>query len=286
MDWPARRNPRGSLLYAGGRGDFIEKYIEALHHWRQAGWNVTTFDWRGQGASRGDIEGGNLGDFEAWIADLAALSSNVRADSAGPHIVIGHSMGGHLVLRALAERRVAPDAAVLTAPMIEVNSAPLPGLAGAPLAELMCATGMSDVRMWTNPPRGTPWWDRRQASLTKSPQRYADELYWWGREPGFQIGPPSWGWMRAAYRSASEWFTPARLAKVAEPVLIVGTDRDRLVSPSAIRRVAGLLPRGELFMFPTAAHEILREVDEVRLDALARIDAFLAREVGQRAAAR
>src|SRR5688572_15408767 len=115
MDWPARREPRGSLLYAGGRGDFIEKYIEALHHWRQAGWNVTTFDWRGQGASRGDIEGGNLGDFEPWIADLAALSSSVRAGCAGPHIVIGHSMGGHLVLRALAERRVAPDAAVLTA---------------------------------------------------------------------------------------------------------------------------------------------------------------------------
>ena len=35
-------------------------------------------------------------------------------------------MGGHLLLRTLVERRPALDAAVLVAPMIGVNSAPIP----------------------------------------------------------------------------------------------------------------------------------------------------------------
>ncbi|HEY1146907.1 MAG TPA: hypothetical protein VGE84_11270, partial [Allosphingosinicella sp.] len=57
MDWlqPTGSAVRGSLIFAGGRGDFIEKYLEALGYWHGRGWNVTSFDWRGQGESRGDI---------------------------------------------------------------------------------------------------------------------------------------------------------------------------------------------------------------------------------------
>ena len=61
------------------------------------------------------------------------------------------------------------------------------------------------------------------------------------------------------------------------PVLLIGTERDRLVSPAAIRRAAGQLPEAEILMFDDAAHEILRERDPVRLRALAGIDAFLDR---------
>ena len=60
-------------------------------------------------------------------------------------------------------------------------------------------------------------------------------------------------------------------------MLLLGAERDRLVSPEAIRRVAGELPDAELEIYPDAGHEILREADPVRLAALARIDAFLDR---------
>ena len=70
-------------------------------------------------------------------------------------------------------------------------------------------------------------------------------------------------------------FTPARLRSVDLPILILGTAQDRLVSPTAIRRAARLLPKAELLMFRTAAHELLRESDAVRRVALARIDQFL-----------
>ena len=59
--------------------------------------------------------------------------------------------------------------------------------------------------------------------------------------------------------------------------MLIGTERDRLVSPAAIRRAASLLPQSELLMYDDAAHEILREADSVRLRALAAIDAFLDR---------
>ena len=65
------------------------------------------------------------------------------------------------------------------------------------------------------------------------------------------------------------------MAEVKLPILILGTERDRLVSPNAIRRAGQALPKAELKIYPDAAHELLRETDKVRLDALAAIDAFL-----------
>src|SRR3546814_16555949 len=47
----ADNRAKGAVLFAGGRADFFEKYLESLMHWHSRGWDVTAFDWRGQGGS-------------------------------------------------------------------------------------------------------------------------------------------------------------------------------------------------------------------------------------------
>lgn len=274
--WAPEAGARGALLFAGGRGDFIEKYLEAYGWWRGQGWAVTAFDWRGQGRSRGDVRSGNHPDFAPLIDDLAALIAEWRAALPGPHVAVGHSMGGHLLLRTLVDRAPALDAAVLIAPMLRVNSYPMPAWLAPQIAEFMCLTGRQDETVWKlNPNHARPGGVRNR-NLTSSAERYADELYWWEGEPEMNIGPPSWGWLRAAYRSAAASFTAAKLARVTTPVLIVATRWDRLVSAAAIEGAAAALPNARIEWIDEAAHEILRESDPIRLDALRRIDAFLA----------
>jgi lysophospholipase len=276
MDWPQLPGaaPRGTLVFAGGRGDFIEKYIEALGHWHGRGWNIVSFDWRGQGGSAGPIVGGHLDSFDPLVADGAALLRAVAAELPGPHVAIGHSMGGHLMLRAIVEQRPALAAAVLVAPMLGINTAPLPSGLGRAFAAALTRIGWRERRAWRERVPGVPTGRIRRANLTSCADRYADELWWKAEEPGFDLGPPSWGWLDAGFRSIAA-IERAELGSVDLPLLLIGTDRDRLVSPAAIRRVAGRMPRAELTMFPSAAHELLRESDAVRLEALARIDAFL-----------
>jgi lysophospholipase len=276
MDWrqPAGSAPRGSLLFGGGRGDFIEKYLESYHHWHRRGWNVTAFDWRSQGGSRGEIVGGHLTSFDPLVDDLSALIAGWRAASPRPYVAIAHSMGGHVLLRTLAERQPEVDAAILSAPMVTINTAPLPYWAATWLASTRSFLGMAE-EPWRHQRVPAPRaGSLRQRFLTSCADRYRDELWWWEREPGYNLGVPSWGWLDAAYRSSAR-LTPAQLANVAVPVLLLGTERDRLVSPAAIRRAASLIPGAELLMFEDAGHEILREADRVRGEALARIDAFL-----------
>jgi lysophospholipase len=276
MDWPQPRGAklRGSLLFAGGRGDFIEKYLEAHAHWHGRGWNVTSFDWRGQGASRGSIVGGHLDQMDVLVEDLVALVEQWSANNPEPHVLVGHSMGGHVLMRALAERRVRLDAAVAVAPMLQVNSNPLPPIATWWVAGAMNAFGWGREPIWSRKEASGGRGSQRQAILTSCAERYQDELWWWEQEPRFDLGAPSWGWLSAAYRSCAA-LTDAKLGKIETPLLFVGTERDRLVSPDEIRRVAGVVPGAEIRMFPRAGHEILRETDKVRREALARIDAFL-----------
>lgn len=277
LDWlqPAAATVRGSLIFFNGRGDFIEKYLEPLAHWYGEGWNVASFDWRSQGDSRGDIRNGHLDSFDALVEDGAGLLGAWMAETPGPHVAVGHSMGGHLLLRVIAEHEPALDAAVLVAPMIGINSAPLPPVLAQMIAQSFSAFGWSRMPVWRGGAARSS--DLRRGILTSCPDRYTDEYWWYEQQPGYLLGSPTWGWLSAAYRSIDR-LRPELLGRMRLPFLILGTDRDRLVSPSAIRWAAGLLPQAELHMYPSAGHEILREADPVRVDAMRRIDEFLAKQ--------
>jgi lysophospholipase len=279
MDWGQPRDApvRGSLLFVPGRGDFIEKYLEPIGHWHRGGWNVASFDWRGQGKSTGDIVGQHHDSFDPLLADFAALVADWQAASLGPHVIVGHSMGGHFLLRLLIELRLQLAAAVLVAPMIDVNSRPF----GPHLARLVAgsATGLGFARkpLWKAPLQAAGVGSRRQQILTGSVDRYADEAYWWEQDPDFVPSAPTFGWLRAAFRSA-RCFTAANLRRINLPILILAAEEDRLVSGDAIRRAARLLPSARLVMYDRCAHELLREEDETRLAVHREIDAFLDRQ--------
>jgi lysophospholipase len=282
--WPLRRyrlgsGARGQMLLLNGRGDMIEKYLEVIAHWAAQGWAVTAFDWRGQGGSGRLTDNpltGHIVDFGQWIADFGALAADWRGQGDGPHVMLGHSMGGHLLLRALAEGVATPDAAILVAPMLGLNSGALPGAIGYALARLMCRLGRGARMAWTQQ-EGSERLDRlREKRLTHSPERYADELWWREYNRGIALGPPSWRWVEQAFESTRTLAASPALARLTLPMLILAASTDLLVSTPDIRRIATRLTTAQLHVYgPEAAHEILRELDPVRLDALSRIDRFL-----------
>jgi lysophospholipase len=276
FDWPAPPHvrPRGSLLFQGGRGDVFEKYLEAFAHWHMRGWTIVSFDWRGQGGSGRCTPAGDCGHidrFETYLDDLAAFWSDWRAT--GPRVMIGHSMGGHLALRALVERRIDPAACVLVAPMLGLK-APIGPRFGEAAARVLAALGAPTRPAWKGNER--PHTRRpRESLLTHDPARYADEVWWQSANPTTRTGPPSWGWLVDAFRSTRELRADPALAQVTTPVQMLVADADALVDPHAALAVAARLPAVELLRFgPESAHEILREADPVRARAIAAIDAF------------
>lgn len=287
--WPLRRvrlagqgARRGALLFVGGRSDHIEKYDEALLGWAAAGWDVESVDWRGQGGSGRFIVGSALGhaeDFALWLEDIEAYARDWRGRTAasGPHMIVAHSMGGHLVLRALAEGRIAADAVALSAPMLGIRAGPLPEWLAGWIAEAACALGLGRRAVGKAPRAVLDEAAPFSTELTHSRERYLREARFEVSRPDIALGPPTWGWLRAAFRSLRVVATPGALERIATPLLILASEGDRIVSTPAILRAAARIKGARTHVYGAdVAHEIVREVDAVRDDALARIDAFFA----------
>jgi lysophospholipase len=276
--WPAETTkPRGSILFQGGRGDVFEKYLETFHHWHAQGWTITSFDWRGQGGSGRLTEAANCGDidsFDSFVADYRAFYADWEAATPGPHVTMGHSMGGHLVLRALVEGAARPDAAVLIAPMLGVKS-PF-GRFAERAARILGGVGDSRRPAWKGNEK--PYTTETRANLlTHDEARYSDEIWWQQHNPDTLTGPPSWRWVIEAFKSMRELAAHPRLRKMSVPVLMLIAKADALVDARAALKIGPRLADARVVTFgKEAAHEILREEDKVRNRAIGEIDLFLA----------
>ncbi len=276
---PARSPRQGAILWLGGRGDIPEKYLEAFDEWTASGWSVTSFDWRGQGGS-GRLGSnplvGHIDDFATWLDDLVDFWDDFVLQEAGPRVIMGHSMGGHLVLRAVAAERITPDRVVLSAPMLGFDTGPLPFWLAKWVAVALAAVTSNGRPAWKGNERPAPPNASRQNFLTYDRDRYEDELWWKDHNKSLQLGPPSWGWMSAAYRSIAGLRAKGSVEHIKQPMLIVGTDGDELVSPGAIRAFAARIPSSKLIMLgKDVAHEVLRERDAPRSTLMAAIAEFL-----------
>ncbi|WOE74613.1 alpha/beta hydrolase [Alterisphingorhabdus coralli] len=286
MDWATQSSSRkGAMLFMAGRGDIYEKYLETLNHYNRAGWDISASDWRGQAASGRMTENphvGHIDDFATWVADLAEFWPRWKAEREGPHVLMAHSMGGHLVARALIEGVVDPDAVILSAPMLGMDSpGGIPVSWGHNLAKLMRAFSKPHRPAWKVSEKPASPLSKRQLLLTHDSERYADEAAWWKKRPELVMGPASWHWVERAYASVRHIHAPGQWEKVQTPMLILSTSADQLVSHSAIEKAAERLPNARLVTYgKECAHELLREVDAVRDKAIAEIDAFLSAQFG------
>ncbi len=278
IDWAMPDPPRGSLLFLPGRGDHYEKYLETLDDLARDGWRVTAIDWRGQGGSGRQLDNphiGHIDDFSTWIADLKAFWTVWKAEAPGPHVILAHSMGGHLLMRALAEKAVDPVAVAMSAPMLGIQTMGLPYVAHHAVARILANLGDPERAAWKEGEKPGAPLNVRNRILTHDDDRYADELFWWQTRPEVKLGPPSWHWVERAIASTRMLNTPGVLEAITTPVLLMATTADRLVDTKRIVRDAKRLPKADLLLFGNeAAHELLREADPVRDRCMAAIAAF------------
>lgn len=279
IDWQGSVTNRGSMLFLPGRGDHYEKYLETLAYFAAKGWQVTSIDWRGQGASGrflDDPQVGHIDDFSTWISDLRFFWTKWKSEMPGPHVVLAHSMGGHLAMRALVEKAIDPVAVAMSAPMLGIQTGGLPLSLNHAFARLMGKIGRANVAAWKVSEKPLSPMNLRAKILTADKDRYEDELAWWDLRPEVKLGPPSWHWIERAIASIRMLDEPGRLEAIKTPILLLATTADQLVSTARIIKDSKRLPNAETLIFgKEAAHELLRESDAVRDKCLERIDTFL-----------
>ncbi len=120
---------RGTVLIVHGLGEHIGRYAHVAAYLAAQGWAVVGYDQRGHGQSTG-ARGGVAAD-DSLLADLGAVIAHVRAQASppGPLVLLGHSMGGLVVGRFVAEGLAprpaawwqAVDALVMSSPALDAG---------------------------------------------------------------------------------------------------------------------------------------------------------------------
>lgn len=111
--------PLGTVLLVHGLGEHAGRYGEVAAHLYHWGFAVRAYDQQGHGQSEGAR--GDLLRPGSLQADLCRVIDDTRQRPAlvdTPLIVLGHSMGGLVVARTLAEQLRPVDAAVLSSPAL------------------------------------------------------------------------------------------------------------------------------------------------------------------------
>ncbi|MGM9491455.1 alpha/beta hydrolase [Ideonella sp. YS5] len=129
--WSPAAAARGQVLVVHGLGEHGGRYAHVAAALHAHGWEVTAYDQRGHGHSAGAQ--GDIATPDSLLADLARVIDELREHRAGPLVLLGHSLGGLVAARFVAEGLMpqpAPwarevEALVLSSPALDPGMSPV-----------------------------------------------------------------------------------------------------------------------------------------------------------------
>lgn len=263
---PSGARALGTAVLVHGLGEHIGRYEHVAEHLNAQGWDVRGFDHRGHGRSGG--RRGDIAEPDSLLRDLGAFLREVRdahgADAARPLVLIGHSLGGLVAARFVAEGLASQpadwhlpvDGLVLSSPAID------PGLSAVQKALLAVGPRLTPHLCLNNGLK--PEWICNDPSVV---QAYLQDPLVHDRISG----------LLGRFIADAGPVVLARAPKWQVPTLLLWSGQDRCVSPQGSQRLAKALPSAwiEARPFAELAHEIFNERE--RAEVLGHLGAWLSR---------
>jgi alpha-beta hydrolase superfamily lysophospholipase len=257
--WPAEGPSSGCVQIVHGLGEHSGRYDHVAASLNGSGWDVLAHDLRGHGLSEG--RRGVIVDGPAMLADVARVMDAGRNPS-GLHVMLGHSMGGLIAARFVAERLSASPAAwsrevdglVLSSPALDLGMNAgqklLLALLGRVAPDLAVGNGLK------------PTWISRDPAVV---QAYRDDPLVHDR-----VTPRLVRFLLAGGEVVRQ-----RAAHWKVPTLLLWAGADRCVAPAGSAALAVAAPPTVLSakVFPGLFHEIFNEPEKA--EVLARLSAWL-----------
>ncbi|MFK8034492.1 MAG: alpha/beta fold hydrolase [Hyphomicrobiales bacterium] len=278
--WPAAtRDVKGTVCLIQGRSEYIEKYYEVISDFRNRGFAVLAFDFRGQGGSDRLLQQairGHVDTFSDYVSDLETVMSEVLLpECPAPFYAVGHSMGGAVMMHSLEKGRLVFDRIVLSAPLIAFARKRPKQSTVAKLAKILNGFGLGERGIPFARKKNFDTLDISQNIMTSDQARFQKSVRLREKGPFLKVGKPTIGWLHAACL-AMEAFEDIEFGNNNRtPVLVVACGNDEVVSLAAIEKLAHSMRSLWHIVVPGARHEIMQERDIFRDQFFAAFDAFI-----------
>ncbi len=220
---------RGSIIILHGFTESAEKFREVTYYFRKAGYSVFVPDLRGHGKSAHQskkTERVEIDSFDTYADDLHLfIESVVKPVSTNGRIYIySHSLGSTVALLYMMKHQHTVSRAVLSSPMICGNMG-MPVAVAAAAARLLSFLGGSKISA-----PGRCVFDPAQTaedSDAVSPERFSYYHEKRKREPLYQTGGPSFGWVKASVEARDKILSDEGIKALRAQLLIFKPQQDR-----------------------------------------------------------
>lgn len=260
--------PKGSIIISHGFSETAEKYKELIYYCLQAHYNVFFIEHRGHGFSDHTPLGQivvDVKDFDYYVSDFRQFMTQVVLPNNQdlPLHLYGHSMGGAIALNFLEEYPNLFHSAVLSSPMLEINTQSFPlfishflGNTPSILAQATC--------LFVSPhsPSESPSGSLARCHYYMHTNTHYFPLHSLGFSPR---------WIKSALLTVQKINTPDAYKKLTMPLLIFEAQQDSLVANQPLACLLEYAPCATLVSLPSAKHELYNMSDKYLfpyLDAL------------------
>ncbi|MDG3086677.1 alpha/beta fold hydrolase [Vibrio hannami] len=278
--WISLTSPSHSkaVVIVNGRVETVWKYQELFYDFYRNGYDVYSFDHRGQGLSDrllSDIDAGHVDEFSDYVDDMELVVEHFQLEKYQKRFVVAHSMGGAVATRYFQSLQAHKfDALALSAPMYGVNIA----WYLKPIS--VCFMKLKET-FQSKPYYGTSHKQYESKPFEDNPLSHSETRYQWFRKlyndkPELQVGGASSRWIWQGLTAAKRCIRDTE--KLTIPLLLLQGSEEAIVSNQAqntfFQKLRTTNHSAQMEIIQGARHEILFEKDNCRNIALTKVFSF------------
>lgn len=275
---------RGTLVLVHGVTASPEFSFELFRYFLKQGFDIWAICLPGQSWSSRWLNNPHkvyVDDFATYVEALHRLSDIIPQDDGLPLILKGSSLGGHIVTRFAGEHPDVFDMVIAEVPMYGILTGKFPRLFVRLLATFAERFGYGEHYIFND----GDWSLNDHYQLSNSvcssdPQRDLIEHYWRIQHPELRMGGMTYHWLHKAFESMRYIKRAKFLANIKAPFLIISAGIEDSVDSTTHPYFQRKIPNCELVYFANSKHSPSNERDEIRDQVIARIDDFIARNLG------
>ncbi|WP_252236180.1 alpha/beta hydrolase [Clostridium sp. CH2] len=260
-------NSKGTIVISHGFTETLEKYKEVIYYFLNKGYSVYGIEHRGHGRSGSlgvvDESQINIEDFNLYISDFKAFIDDIVKHEIGDEklFLFAHSMGGAIGTKFLEEYPGYFDAAILSAPMLEIDTGSVPSFIAKSISWIYTTLPFGYKYAPTQKPYSNEY--SLEDSCTSSEPRYKYYYDIQSNNKEFQRGGSSFSWLKSSLDITEEITKKENASKVEIPVLLFQAEKDTYVKPKGQNEFSQYAPKCKLVLMAGSKHEIYREKDGI-----------------------
>ena len=245
--WTPDTAPRGVVILAHGFGEHARRYDHVAQRFGEAGLVTYALDHRGHGRAGGKrVRLKDISEFTGDFDTLVGIAAEEYPDL--KRVVLGHSMGGGIVLAYGAEHADDYHAMVLSGPAVAAQTAVsrVMALMGKTLGSIAPGLGLEQIEA---------------AAVSRDP----DVVAAYEADPLVHHGKLPAGIARALLLLAETM--PQRARAITAPLLVVHGAGDRLIPVEGSQQLVDCVGSEDVHLkvYPELYHEVFNEPERDRV---------------------